>query len=339
MKFFYYLSMLALVIAATTILIWQEWPDDHLHVIACDVGQGDAILVTYGFQQLLIDGGPNDDVLQCLGEELPFWDRTIEVVVATHADADHIGGLPAVLNRYYVDEMIVQPYQRDTEVFSELKSELADALMVGTTLKAPFLGQQMRFSLEKATPKIEFSLGLVWPKLTITDSSTNVPELVITTLSPREIQGEAEAENCLITESTLSAVNCYFSQELADEDQSNNESIVLFLEFGNNSVILTGDLEIEGELALVQESLVRDVDILKVGHHGSKTSTDPQFIEIIRPEISLVSVGENNRFGHPSPEVMNRLMHFDSQVLRTDLLGTIEIIADGDQYWVKTDQN
>jgi competence protein ComEC len=72
-----------------------------------------------------------------------------------------------------------------------------------------------------------------------------------------------------------------------------------------------------------------------VGHHGSKTSTSYQFLQKTQPEISLISVGKNNQYGHPSPEVMNTLSDFDIDILRTDQMGTVELITNGKTYWLK----
>ena len=88
-------------------LIWGlvvSLPDKNLHVIACDVGQGDAILITSRSTQVLVDGGPNNKVIDCLSRNLPFWDRTIEVVVLSHAQTDHMNGLIAVLERFDVEQ-------------------------------------------------------------------------------------------------------------------------------------------------------------------------------------------------------------------------------------------
>lgn len=88
--------------------ILREWPDQNVHIIFCDVGQGDAILITHAFTQLLVDGGKDSSVLHCLENNLPFWDKKIEVVLATHPDADHIGGLASVFEQFSTDLIIYQ---------------------------------------------------------------------------------------------------------------------------------------------------------------------------------------------------------------------------------------
>lgn len=86
---------------------WQEKPDGNLHVVFCDVGQGDAVLISKGEVQMLVDAGPSGVVMDCLEGNIPFWDREIEVVVNTHADKDHIGGLDEVMEKYEVGRLVV----------------------------------------------------------------------------------------------------------------------------------------------------------------------------------------------------------------------------------------
>ena len=86
---------------------WQERPDENLHVVFCDVGQGDAVLISKGEVQMLIDAGPSGVVMECLENNMPFWDRKIEVVLNTHPDRDHIGGLDEVMEKYEIDKLII----------------------------------------------------------------------------------------------------------------------------------------------------------------------------------------------------------------------------------------
>jgi len=304
--------------------IWQSWPDEYVHLIFCDVGQGDATLVTMGFTQMLIDGGRGDQVLSCLEEHLPFWDRTIELVVATHADADHIGGLDEVIERYDVLQIMSTQFAKDTETFLELKKAVEREISSGAILKKPILGQQMRFSQESYLPHLP------------TESQLPVVEVLV--LSPQVEQLQQAVENSVKTETTLSDTERVFDQFLAKEDNDNDLSVVLFLQLGRIKVMLMGDLEYKGELALANANLLQNIDILKVGHHGAKTSTGIDFLSLVRPETSIVSVGKNNSYHHPSFEVMNSLMQFGSEMLRTDELGTIEIVSDGEQYWLRSER-
>jgi competence protein ComEC len=304
--------------------IWESWPDEYAHLVFCDVGQGDATLVTVGFTQMLIDGGRGDEILSCLEEYLPFWDRTIELVVATHADADHIGGLDAVIEQYDVLQIMSTQFAKDTQTFSEFEEAVELEISAGAVLKKPILGQQMRFTQEQYlyNPIKRHQLPLV----------------SFLVLSPQVEQLQLAVENSIKTETNLSDSAAIFNLKLEKDFDYNDLSVVLFLQLDQIEVMLMGDLEHRGELALMNANLLQDVDILKIGHHGAKTSTSLDFLELVRPETSVVSVGKNNSYGHPSLEVMNTLMQFGSEVMRTDESGTIEIASDGEKYWLVEDK-
>jgi len=110
-----------LALAAVTVwLAVLALPDNRLHLVVCDVGQGDAILVSYKTTQMLIDGGPNSAVLGCLADHMPFYDHRIEVVMLTHPQADHLNGLIEVLKRYTVLEFVRSDVENNTDGFREL---------------------------------------------------------------------------------------------------------------------------------------------------------------------------------------------------------------------------
>lgn len=316
------ISLVGMMILISQIL--RFWPDEYAHLVFCDVGQGDAILVTSGYNQILIDGGRGTQVLSCLEEHIPFWDRNLEMIVVTHADADHTGGLDDVLNHYNVLEVISTAFDKDTDDFAQLKQAIAVELSQGVKLKKPFLGAQTRFSQGQTQKK--------WSKQHLR------PIITLTVLSPQVSQEENTVENLQKSESSLSAVERFFNLESAADINYNDLSIVLFLQIGQIKILLTGDLEVDGELALMESNLLQDIDILKVGHHGAKTSTSDEFLTIVKPETSVISVGKTNSYGHPSLDVINSLMQFGSKVLRTDEIGTIELVSDGEKYWMKGDR-
>jgi competence protein ComEC len=111
----------------------------------------------------------------------------------------------------------------------------------------------------------------------------------------------------------------------------NDNSITLRLGFGHRSFLLTGDLERDSEGLLVASGLLRPADVLKVAHHGSRTSTSPPFLAAVRPKVAVISSGAGNRYGHPSPLVLARLRQAGAKVLRTDLRGGVIISTDGEQ--------
>jgi len=111
----------------------------------------------------------------------------------------------------------------------------------------------------------------------------------------------------------------------------NNDSLVIHLRYKERSVLLPGDAEKQVEYAMLSENAAESLhaDVLKVGHHGSKNSTMPEFLAAIAPKVSIISSGEENPYGHPSPELLERLEGSGSRVLRTDRNGEVQILTDG----------
>lgn len=122
------------------------------------------------------------------------------------------------------------------------------------------------------------------------------------------------------------------------EGDINNGSVVLLLRHGAFTALLTGDAEAPVEAALIGRGVLQPVDVLKVGHHGSHSSTTPALLEAIRPSLAIISSGEGNEYGHPAPETLDALAaHGPIQVRRTDREGDIEVVSDGLSYRVRSD--
>jgi len=120
------------------------FPDNNLHIIACDVGQGDAILITYKTNEILIDGGPDNSVLSCLSRHMPFWDRTLEMVILTHPQADHFTGLIEVFRRYKVELFLTNAVDGSAQSYQLLKSQVGGG---GVSVASPIVGQRYRLGL------------------------------------------------------------------------------------------------------------------------------------------------------------------------------------------------
>jgi len=116
----------------------------------------------------------------------------------------------------------------------------------------------------------------------------------------------------------------------------NNDSLVLRLTYGQRSVILSGDVERQVESELVAANLVRHADVLKVAHHGSKTSTTEPFLDAVHPAFAVISAGFENLYGHPNADVLDRLRAAKIEVFRTDQMGAITIRTDGRRFQVET---
>lgn len=259
------LTTLFLSVVALSLMLGLLRFHDHLvRVVFLSVGQGDAILIQSGHQQILIDGGREGAVLlSALGRVMPFYDRTIEVVIATHADADHIGGLPALLERYTVGQFIDTGVLRDT----------TDAELLNRALT--------RYQVKRDVP------GRTGVTFTLARGGT------LEILYP-------------------------FNLPLPATLDSNDGSIVTRFEFGETSFLLTGDLPNE-EYYLSQ---AKPAEVLKAAHHGSQYSTSDAWLDLIRPREVVLSVGKNN-YGHPAPEVLERLERRGISTWRTDTDGSI----------------
>ncbi len=290
------------------ISIVGQWPDKYTHIIFCDVGQGDAILITHNNKQILIDGGPDEKVLSCLEDNMPFWDKSIDFLIISHMDQDHIGGLPSVLSRYSADIILMNPSTKRTAGFEALETAVSREIaqsMGATKIISSYIGQQ--FEIDDLARFIVIS-----------------PQVEYLPINTDEI-GE--------TETILSAQNDLFTPIINNNMSENDLSIGIFITIGDIKILLTGDMEEEGELAVITSGMTEPANIIKAGHHGSKSSSSRQFISILRPEVSVISSGENNQYNHPSPRVIDIFREFEANIYRTDSQETVEFITNGVRYW------
>ncbi len=218
-----------LAISVLLLVVWflMVKPNGETRVIFCNVDQGDGAVVIKNNFQMVIDAGPgNGKMASCLGKYVPFWDKKIEVFVASHGDKDHVGGL----------EMIKKSYRIEKELTFE-----------------------------------NFSYG----------------DIILADGIEFRVLG------------------------------SNELSLIGVLKYDNKSFLFMGDAAINEELMVNQE-----VDVLKVGHHGSATSTGESLLDRIKAKVAVISVGKNS-YGHPSEIVMDRLKNRGIEIKRTDLEGDI----------------
>lgn len=277
------LAGLASVAVLGAALGWSALPDpadDRMSVTFLDVGQGDAILVEdVSGHRVLIDGGPaGQGIEEALGRQLPFYDRRIDLVVLTHPDGDHLGGLLDVLEDYEVRGVVRSAVATDSPLYEEWARALTAADVPLTTADA---GE-----------RIALNGG------------------VIEVLGP-------DADDALLP-----------TEEL------NETSTVLRLTAGEVSFLFTGDIGESAETALIRSGADLDATVLKVGHHGSRFSSSDAFLSAVTPDLSVISVGSDNRYGHPADETLDRLA--DTAVLRTDEDGDITVSTDGKRVWVDT---
>jgi len=231
-----------------------------LQVHFIDVGQGDCSLIDYGTYEILIDGGDNNKGKIVCDYIYPYIDGNIEIIVATHPDSDHIGGLDVVLSSYTVDKVIDSGYVHNTKTYKDYM----DAVI---------------------------SEGCIFEH--DTDAVIDM--------------GDGAFLNIIETGDSWST--------------SNDMSVVCTLSYGSTNVLFTGDISENVEMRVLGK--LSDTDVLKVAHHGSKTSSSAVFLDCVKPEYAVVSAGLGNRYGHPAGETMQRLDLCGTKVLGTYKSGTV----------------
>jgi competence protein ComEC len=279
LKLIHLVILLCLAVFAFSTYSSAQEKDGLLKVYFFDVGQGDAIFIeTPNGNQVLIDGGPDNKILQELAGVMPFYDREIDIVVDTHPHADHIAGLIKVLERYGVKNILQAKEDYNSPVvpawLDAVKNEKANEIeaIAGKIIE---LGNGV-------------VLKIIYPKESLEGQTVKNP---------------------------------------------NNSSVVMVLDYKETEILLVGDIEAKIEKELLNDNI--SADILKIGHHGSKTSTTANFLERVGPQVAFIEVGSKNKFGHPAFEVIQRLEKNGIKYYRTDLDGHMEVITDGETFQVK----
>lgn len=254
---------------------------ENLEVDFLNVGQGDSILIKtpYG-QNILIDGGPDDKVVNELGREMSWWDKQIDLIILTHPHDDHVSGLLEVIKRYKVKKIAY------TGVVHSSPNYLAWLELVKSE-KIPVI-------IIDRPQKIEFG-----------------PDCWLDIVYPRE---------SLLGKSM---------------DNLNNSSIIARLVFRHTNFLFAGDAEEEVEDKLFLEGIDLSADIFKASHHGSDTSNSQEFLESVNPDMVVIQVGEDNKFGHPSLRAVKRFERLGAQIFRTDLDGAVELTSNGESVFLE----
>ncbi len=255
-----------------------------LTVMFLDIGQGDATLIhSPGGRTMLIDGGNGaSDADNVILPALQAWggDR-LDVMVVTHPDQDHIGGLPRVIETVPVSQVVLTGQVHTTQTYERLLTAIRDKKLPAVRARG---GMSLDFD----------------------------PALTTSILGPTDA--------------------------LVESDDTNNASIVIRMTYGTVTFLFVGDAEETEEAVIMNSGADVHAQILKVGHHGSRNSTSLDWLQAVSPQVGVISVGENNRYGHPHPEVLELLSRFGVKVYRTDQQGTITVVTDGTTYQVSTER-
>lgn len=299
-RYVYKQRRVAILIGLTVMAIWVWDSACHekgrlLEVITLDVGQGDAAIVRFpDGRTMLIDGGiqrsyydekREREVEYDVGERIiePYLDAhgilKLDLVVLTHPDIDHGGGLAHILQNFKVKRIIGIP---DMELDSQIHQRLRNiAKAQGIPYSFPY-----REEIELTSTA---TLNLLHP---IDAASTN----------------------------------------LIDRDK-NDDSLVMKLSYGEVDILFTGDIESKAETRLITSRQDLRSEIIKVPHHGSRTSSSAQFLDAVQPRYAVFSLGQRNRFQLPHADVVTRYRERNCVQLRTDQLGAIVLKTDGRRCW------
>ena len=276
--------LLAGVTATWGAAVATALPSRHapVEIRVLDVGQGDAIAIrTPRGHWALVDAGPRTPRRDA-GRDVvvPFFRRAgvrrLDLLIATHADADHLGGVPAVLRE--LDPVMV----------------LENGQAAGTDLFLEHLA-------------VIDAAGISWHVARAGDT-VRIDSVTLAVLHPASTWVDTHME-------------------------TNENSVVVRLTYGDFDAILTGDIGFPAESALA--GIVGEAEVLKVGHHGSAGSSAASWVAAVRPRLAVISVGADNRYGHPAPAALARLSSAGAAVWRTDRGGTVTIGTDGRTFWVE----
>lgn len=254
-------------------------PKRVLTVAVLDVGQGDSIYIESPTgRQVVLDAGPDDSLLLELPKVMPPFDRSIDVAIATHPDADHIAGFVELLRRYEV-EMFIEPR------------------IIKETLTAKALENEVDV---QHLPRYAARRGM-W----------------------LDLGGGARLEFLYPD----------FDPLHIGSDKANDGGIVAKLIYGDTSVLLMADVskKVESRLLVLNPEALRST-ILKVGHHGSRTSSSLQFVAAAGPAAAVISLGKNNKYHFPTAEAIANLEEYSGRILRTDEEGTIVLQSNGKKF-------
>lgn len=272
---FIILSLLAVVFIL--LFIVRHFSQPEFSVTFFNIGQGDSALIKFrNGQKMLVDCGPNKEVLWKLGASLSFFDRELDYLVISHPDLDHYGGCAAVLERYKVKNIITNGESKDDDYFAiwekALAAEDSKKEIVATDKNMEIGGTKLFFLFPAVSSSLKMAGNNKSLVMKVTDVSSHLSFLFAGDME------ELLEKEILQTYCFVSSTSCAFLQS----------------------------------------------DILKVGHHGSDSSSSEEFLRAVAPKKAIISVGQNS-FGHPSLRTLRKIERTDAEILRTDQIGDIII--------------
>ncbi len=273
----YYLFVFAVLLVVANVYLFRldlQSRNRGLTFAMLDVGQGDGLFIESPTgTQIMFDAGSTHKILGPLRRVMSPFDRSIDAIVITNPDADHIGGFAEVLKNYKVGGVFEPGTVNDSKTYQNLEAEI---------------------------------------------KRQNIPDVLVKRGMHLDIGGGA-------------VVDILFPDRDVVDWSPNDGSVVAKLTYGSTSIMLTGDASSKTEKIILGENSADQLHstILKVGHHGSRTSSSSEFVTAVMPKYALISDGQDNKYGHPHAETLDTLAKAGAQIFRTDLLGSIIMKSNG----------
>ena len=310
--------LLWVMCSALCIGLMCQRPQKTLEVTCLDVGQGDAALLRLpDGVSCLVDGGSSSESKLWqyrIGQAVKYYGvSALDYIFLSHADGDHISGIKEYLEEYdpgFAGENVhgvtlrnlVLPPTADPEDFAKLR-ELAQ---------------------EKGIRVLRMEAGAaIGTAQKLNDADT------------QSILGNTDVVQADAGQKAGWSIRCLAPDEESLTGDSNEDSMVLMLQYGEFRMLFTGDLEGTAEQSLAASGANLSADVLKVGHHGSKNASSEAFLEQVSPQVAVISCGANNSYGHPAQETMERLRDAGCRILQTPQSGAVTIESDGETYTVE----
>lgn len=256
-------------------------PKGKLQVHFLDVGNADCILVRQEEHSMLIDAGEAGDYRTIADYLNRYGVKKLDLVIATHPHADHIGSMAEIIENVPIDRFVMSFMPEGKEPTTATYLSMLEAL------------DAHHIEVEEATPGAIYTLGTAQLQI----------------LAP-----------------------------LSEDEDANAISVVTRLTFGKRAFLFTGDAESPVEGQLITQRYDLQADVLKVGHHGSRTSSSAAFLKAVAPQYAVIPCGEDNRYNHPHDEALRRLTAAGVEYYRTDLCGDVVFTTDGVSLTVKTEK-
>lgn len=340
-----YLKNILSLLFLCTIPLFLPSPPKDLEITALYVGQGDGFLIRKGNFVMTIDNGSSSDKHFPENTLLPYCKakriQKIQYALITHSDIDHTSGIQAILEEGSTEstrsdisklqiENLILPVQAKDDHRYDLLKRLAGRhgarLLYWKNGNSIVYGNK-NHSVSDTTP----------PSDTLPSSGTTPPS---DTLPPSGTAPSSDlfppSDTAPSEKSAFLSLRCYYPLTNAPMEEANAHSLGCILRYGDFSMVFTGDMPKEAEEAMLsaikKEGQSPSVDIVKLAHHGSKTSSSPIFLSETRGKFALFSYGKNNRYGHPHKITLEKCSYFRLIPLETAKVGEIQIKTDGKKY-------